>query len=132
MTVRCFLDTNILVYCFDSSDLEKQQIAKDFLNSFYEYQDNYLVSSQVISEFCSVVYKKFRNVFNDDDLQEFISTFSDNQILPLSRSTLLKTLQIKQRYGLSLWDSQIYTKQFGFRFQMQVNLHTFTERFCVG
>jgi len=107
MTDRIFLDTNILVYAFDNSDPKKQQTAQNLLNSFFDEQEYYSISTQVISEFCSVVFKKFRNVLTDTDLQEFISSFSDEQIFPLTRTVLLKSLQIKQRFGLSLWDSQI-------------------------
>jgi predicted nucleic acid-binding protein len=55
MTSSCFaVDTNILLYLHDSSDLRKRAIAKNILS------ENPRISTQVISEFINVARRQLQ------------------------------------------------------------------------
>lgn len=53
-----FLDSNIILYAFSSSDTGKSDIARRLLAN-----NNILISTQVINEFVAVARKKFRQPF---------------------------------------------------------------------
>ncbi len=50
---RVFFDTNVLVYCFDSSEAQKQSRAKDLMAQALNAHQG-VVSYQVVQEFCNV------------------------------------------------------------------------------
>jgi predicted nucleic acid-binding protein len=64
MSAEVFLDTNILVYCFDSTNPEKQKVSKELVA-----RNNWVVSWQVVQEFSSVALHKFRTPLKPDDLR---------------------------------------------------------------
>ena len=57
MTGKPFLDTNILVYAFDSADPRKQRSAWDILEGRV-FDDQPVISTQVIQEFYVTVVRK--------------------------------------------------------------------------
>ena len=57
MTTRALVDTNILVYAYDRSEMTKQWQAIPLLESLREREQG-LISSQVLSEFYSAVTRK--------------------------------------------------------------------------
>jgi predicted nucleic acid-binding protein len=56
MTVREFLDTNILVYAYDPSDRRKQQIAQGLLKR--ALAGEIVISTQVLAEFAVTLLHK--------------------------------------------------------------------------
>jgi len=107
MKDKIFLDTNILIYSFDFSNPTKQKIAKELINSLCGNSIDYLISTQVVSEFCSVVIKKFKEILSENDLKRFVSSLPQEQIAFIDQSTIIKSLHIKYKYGFSYWDSMI-------------------------
>lgn len=67
MSAEVFLDTNILVYCFDAGNPVKQQTAKKLVA-----EKNWFVSWQVIQEFSSVALHRFKVPFKPADLADYI------------------------------------------------------------
>jgi predicted nucleic acid-binding protein len=106
MTGKIFLDTNIIVYSFDKTDSSKNKKAKQLLDLMYE---NYLyvISTQVIQEFCNVSFRKMDPPLSEEDVRLFISTFPAGQIATIDMETINQSLMIKKRYKYSFWDSLI-------------------------
>ena len=50
-----FLDTNILVYAYDTSDRRKQRIAREILRNAVTGTGDIVISSQVLGEFASTL-----------------------------------------------------------------------------
>jgi len=59
MRDKYFLDTNIFVYSFDSSNPKKQKVAKSLIKQALKKQVS-CISSQVIQEFINVATKKIK------------------------------------------------------------------------
>ncbi len=55
--MRVFFDTNIMVYAYDERDPVKQKRARELINN-----NDGLISTQVIQEFCNVALVKIKNI----------------------------------------------------------------------
>ena len=106
MTAKYFLDTNVLVYAFDRNDARKQHIAKDYLQRLVT-DEQYLISWQVVNEFCQVVLKKLTPQISGEKVAQFVNSIPEQRIVPFTKTITAKTLQIHQDAHFSFWDSLI-------------------------
>jgi len=60
MNGKFFIDTNIFVFTFDSSNREKQKLSKEIVAQALEDSTG-IISYQVIQEFLNVSTKKFKS-----------------------------------------------------------------------
>jgi predicted nucleic acid-binding protein len=67
MSVKLFLDTNILVYSFDKGATAKCRRAREIVFS----SKNWCVSWQIVQEFCNVALHRFAKPMNPWDLADF-------------------------------------------------------------
>jgi predicted nucleic acid-binding protein len=74
MNDNIFLDSNILVYCFSTSDTRKQEIARSLAT-----MDNVYISTQVLNETTNVLAKKYNIPWTD--LGNLITDFETNFIV---------------------------------------------------
>jgi len=99
MKDKIFIDTNILLYLYDK-DLSKKQIAKDILKS------KHTISTQVLNEFSNISLKKFK--LSIEDVTASLSVIIDNtKVVVFTQNTILKALEIKNRYNFGYYDSLI-------------------------
>jgi predicted nucleic acid-binding protein len=84
MSDRLFLDTNILVYCYDKHETQKQRKAQELLTDGIE-QENLFLSVQVLGEFFNVVTRRIPQPMTPDEAKEIINTLS---ILPVQEIDL--------------------------------------------
>jgi predicted nucleic acid-binding protein len=68
MPAEYFLDTNILIYSFDQRFPGKRQRARQLLTNTSEW----VVSWQVVQEFCNVALHKMETRMLPEDLQDFL------------------------------------------------------------
>ena len=103
MPAEVFLDTNILVYIFDSDSPAKQRKAKELLAG-----SDWFVSWQVIQEFSSVALHRFKVPLRPQDLSDYISLklWPHCRILP-SEVIVTKAIAIHVRYGYRYDDSLV-------------------------
>jgi len=106
MSDKIFLDTNIIVYAFDKEDARKNITAKELLDNFYTEND-YLISTQVMQEFCNVAYNKMKPALTGDEIKNFVSSFSEDKIYIIEKETIKKAIYIKEKFRYSFWDSLI-------------------------
>ena len=101
MPTEVFLDTNIVVYSFDSDSPAKQRKAKEILAG-----STWFVSWQVIQEFSSVALHRFKVPLKPQDLSDYISLklWPRCRILP-SEVILTKAIAIQARYSFRYYDS---------------------------
>lgn len=101
MRDKIFIDTNVLVY-LSSTNEQKKEIAKKLIYS----KQGASISTQVLSEFSNVVYRK--KLFSSKKLIEFINIFSKIfEIEIITAVTVMNAIKIKEKYQFSLWDSMI-------------------------
>jgi len=101
MTDNVFLDSNILVYSYSNSEIQKQEIARQLVAD-----SNSLISTQVLQELCNIVTRKFK--FNYEQAAIAINESCQNNSLHINtEDTVLQACQIAGRYGFSFFDSLI-------------------------
>ena len=97
---RIALDTNILLYCHDKSDMRKQGIARTLLDLCP------VISTQVISEYINVLKRK--TAIPKDELIDLCAQNLDDCIVHcVNTSTLKMAKRVVQRYDLQVFDSII-------------------------
>lgn len=106
MNDKIFVDTNILVYCFDDADRTKKKKALETIERLWDASQGVL-SLQVLKEFFVTVTEKLPSKMDFQDAKAAIMDLLSWNIFHETRSSLKKTLEIVQRHHLSLWDANI-------------------------
>ena len=107
MKDKFFLDTNIIVYSFDSENESKQVIARNLIAQAFCHQHT-SISYQVIQEFLNVALKKFKVPLTPSDAQIYISTTLEPLCEIFSSISLFyKSIEIQERWHFSFYDSLI-------------------------
>jgi predicted nucleic acid-binding protein len=99
MIVKCFADTNIIVYA-QEDDWEKSLLARAILES------SPLLSTQVILETVNVLNKKLC-LRLEDAHNIALDILNVCDVVPITVATILKAFSLAKRYRLSHWDSTI-------------------------
>ena len=101
-----FVDTNVLVYAYDSSNTQKQQQAKALLRRLWQEQTG-CISIQVLQEFYVTTTRKLAKPLTATEAVQIISDLSLWHIHQPQVEDILSAVQIQQRHQLSFWDSLI-------------------------
>ena len=97
-----FLDSNILIYAADETDRSKFDTACGIVDSAVRGND-FMISAQVLNEFASVMYRKFKKP--DDEVDDLLSVLETINTVPLNPKLTRRAIEIKKRYGLQFYDS---------------------------
>jgi predicted nucleic acid-binding protein len=99
-----FLDTNILVYAYSGTELDKQLISRNILSA-----NHTAVSTQVLQELVNTLVRKFKVDYPTaaKTVRECIQNSST--VHQNDRNTILRACQIGERYRFSFYDSLIIT-----------------------
>ena len=107
MPGRYFLDTNIIVYSFDSTAPRKQAIAKKLIKNALVLDIGF-ISYQVIQEFINVATRKFQEPLEPEDCKIYINRFL-SPICEIIQSVDLyeDAIDIRSETGFSYYDALI-------------------------
>lgn len=101
MNDNSFIDTNILIYSHSDIDQKKQDVARSIING-----DNVYISTQVLNEFISAFYRKFKTDW--DTVIQITNEAKENLLVHTNdTSTIDMACQIAKKYQYSYYDSQI-------------------------
>lgn len=107
MNDKYFIDTNIFVYTFDASNIEKQNKSKELVANAFE-NSNGIISYQVIQEFLNVSTKKFQSPLSVADAQRYLTTILEPLCEVFSSIELYhQALEISERWHYSFYDALI-------------------------
>ncbi len=106
MNAKIFIDTNIFVYAFDSSEKEKQNIAQNLLNK-NGMSGEIVLSTQVLQEFFVTVTRKLKEPLSIDDARKTIQFFSVYPLVQINPKLILKAIERHQKESFSFWDALI-------------------------
>ena len=106
MNDKIFVDTNILVYCFDDADPAKKKKAMQIMDGLWETSKGVL-SLQVLKEFFVTVTEKLANKMDFRDAKAAVIDLLSWNIFYETRFSLERTFEIIQKHHLSLWDANI-------------------------
>jgi len=105
MIAPCFVDTDVLIYWRDAGDPAKQGRALEWLDLLWREQRG-RTSVQVLSEFYSVMTRKFTSVPQDETWRDVQSLMSWSP-QAVDADLLRRAREIEARYQLNWWDCHI-------------------------
>jgi predicted nucleic acid-binding protein len=103
---RAFLDTNVLVYAYDSSSPSKQARARELIEVLVN-DEQALLSTQVLQEFYVVVTRKLRVPVPEDVAQEAVNTLLSLPIILVTSALIVDSIRRSRVDRLALWDALI-------------------------
>lgn len=103
---RTFVDTNILVYAYDSSAGKKHEIARDILVDLWD-SGHGLLSTQVLQEFFVVATSKVAGPLDPKDAKRVVADLLKWRVVANDGESALGAVDLHLRYGYSFWDSLI-------------------------
>jgi predicted nucleic acid-binding protein len=104
--MRCFFDTNVLVYIFDSSAPNKRTRALQILEQAIE-AGLAVLSTQVLQEFFVAVTHKLPVPLTNEQAKRAVSDFAKLPVVQVDPAIILNAIETMQRYRLAFWDSLI-------------------------
>ena len=108
MKDKSFLDTNILVYAYDSSEKEKHSKASRLLKDLWNSQVGVL-SIQVLSEFYVIVTQKVERPISSSEAKAIIEDYLFSwEVIEPRRDTLLLSIEAANKYKFHFWDAMIF------------------------
>lgn len=106
MSVKCFVDTNILVYAHDRTASAKHRCAKNLLEKLWD-AGNGVISTQVLQELCINLRRKAGNPLSVEEVRQLIREYATWEVVINTPESVLKALDIEVRYKTSFWDALI-------------------------
>ena len=98
---RVFLDSNVLVYAYSSTETERRERARALADL-----PGAVVSSQVLSELANVLLRKF--ALGDAEARSRIAEVASRcEVVVVTAPIVLDAFRIRQRYLLGFFDAQI-------------------------
>ncbi len=105
MNGRVFLDTNVLVYAFDSDGGARREPAIELLGA--ARAGTHVISAQVLQEFFNAVTRKLVRPLPPEDAEAAVRLLSRLTVVAADAPLVLAALEVRRRYQLSLWDALI-------------------------
>ena len=106
MSGRSFVDTNVLVYCFDLGEPVKRKRALAILDGDTDVGD-LVLSTQVLQEFYVTVTRKLKRPLPAADAAAAVQELAKLSIVQIDLATVLSAVADCQTHQLSLWDTLI-------------------------
>ena len=105
MTVPDFLDTNVLVYAYDVSDLRKQQIARGLVLKAIAGEIS--ISTQVLAEFTATVLYKLSPPLALNQITTVLDALIPVPLVVPDKEVVRRALEAHSSYGIHFYDGMI-------------------------
>lgn len=109
MTVRVFVDTNVVVYRFDSSEPDKQSVAQQWLDRLWAARAG-RVSTQVLHESYATLTRKLG--MPKAEARQIVRALQAWDPVMLDEGVLNRAFHLEDRWSLAWWDSLIVAAAF--------------------
>ena len=106
MTGPVFVDTNVVVYRYDTRAPEKQSRADDWLKMLWERRSGRL-SFQVLQECYATLTRKLKPAMATADAQRIVRALAAWRPVPVDLAVLERAWLLQGRFSLSWWDALI-------------------------
>lgn len=100
------IDTNILVYAFDTAYPQKRKICSELLTEIFEGEKEGAVTNQILAEFANAVTQKIEKPLSRDETLAIIQTIINSpnwEVFDYTGETVAKALSSQQPF----WDALI-------------------------
>jgi predicted nucleic acid-binding protein len=104
--VSVFVDTNVLLYRFDSSAPNKQSVARAELRRLV-MERSIVISTQVLQEFFVAATRRLEPPLNPDQADEVVRYLSRLPLVQITPRSILEAISLHRRFSLSFWDALI-------------------------
>ena len=102
MKDKIFIDTNIIIYCYSNSEMEKRIICQKLFETYSELN----ISKQVINEMTNILFKKFK--LSSFDIKNTVEQISNIAFTcDFNFDTQIKAIELKDKYNLQYYDALI-------------------------
>ncbi len=96
-----FVDTNILVYAYDSAEGRKHSLAIDLMDSLWVAR-NGVLSTQVLCEFFVTVTRKIPNPISIDHARQIVEDYASSwRIITTTQDIILNAIDVMEDHMLS-------------------------------
>lgn len=103
---RTFVDTNVIVYAYDTSAGLKRQKARKILVDLWKSGLG-VVSTQVIQEFFVTVTRKLPKPMEPESAREVASDLLKWNHVTIEGPMILDAIDLHRNHGYSFWDSLV-------------------------
>ncbi len=104
-----FVDTNILVYAYDSAEGKKHSLAMDLMDSLWVAR-NGVLSTQVLCEFFVTVTRKISDPISIGHARQIVKDYASAwQIITITQDIILNATDVMEDHMLSFWDALIWS-----------------------
>lgn len=108
MSADVFVDTNVLVYAYDRSEVAKQEIALAVLDNLMDSTRG-AISTQVLAELYNALTKRIAVPFEPADAAEHIRNLARAWVVySVSPEIVVAAVNAATRWKMSYWDAQIW------------------------
>lgn len=104
MSVREFLDTNVLVYAHDDRDPRKQAAARALIRRLLRERCG-VVSLQVLQEFFAIATRKLG--LRDEHAKQEVLEYSRFEVIALRLPDVVAAIDLHRLHQFSIWDALI-------------------------
>ena len=99
MSDKAFLDTNLIVYLYSETEINKRDIAYKCLNS-----NDCIISTQILNEASNVWTKKYK--LRAETVKKYLKNVEKvcDELIIIQNKTIYKALDLNALYGFSYYD----------------------------
>jgi predicted nucleic acid-binding protein len=101
-----FIDTNVLVYAYDSDAGDKHQTAKLLVTELWQ-NGRGLISTQVLQEFYVTVTHKLPKPLSRQQAREVVQTYAAWPVYRPTSGDVVAAAALEEHHKLSFWDAMI-------------------------
>ena len=106
MSDKVFIDSNVIVYAYDSYEPAKQTKAQALLTSAIK-EESAMLSVQVLGEFFVVVTRRIKNPLSVDEAEKIVNILAALPVSEIDLSLVRRAIETQKEYCISYWDSLI-------------------------
>ena len=100
-----FLDSNVLVYAYDASDVSKRAVAQDLVRR--ALAGEVVASTQVLGEFVATLLHKLSPPAESDDVLAILEALGPIKLTTVDGDTVRRAVEAHAAYGVHFYDGLI-------------------------
>jgi predicted nucleic acid-binding protein len=100
-----FLDTNVLVYAYDTGDPHKQRVAQGLVRR--ALAGDILVSTQVLAEFAATLLHKMAPAARAGDVSAVLDALGPIRVIVPDAGVVRRAVEVRAEYGVHFYDGMI-------------------------
>jgi predicted nucleic acid-binding protein len=101
-----FVDTNVLVYAHDASEIERRPVAEHLLADLWRTRAGAL-STQVLQELYVVATRKYDPPMSRRQARELVDAYGEWHVVQIDVALIVAASQLEERHTLSFSDALI-------------------------